>query len=54
MDLKHIAMFAWMPFLAADFGCVFGGLVAVRLQKRFGLSVINSRRCAFTLGSGDY
>src|SRR5450759_1743692 len=25
MDLKHIAMFAWMPFLAADFGCVFGG-----------------------------
>jgi len=44
-------MFAWMPFLAADFGCVFGGLVAMRLQKRFGLSVIDSRRCAFTLGA---
>src|SRR5436189_3882604 len=44
-------LFAWMPFRAADFGCVFGGLLAMRLQKRFGLSVINSRRCAFTLGA---
>ena len=26
MDLKQIALFAWMPFLAADFGCVFGGM----------------------------
>jgi MFS transporter, ACS family, hexuronate transporter len=51
MDLKHIAMFAWMPFLAADFGCMFGGLVAMTLQKRAGLSVINARRCAFTLGA---
>ncbi|QOY88792.1 MFS transporter [Paludibaculum fermentans] len=51
MDLKHIAMFAWLPFLAADFGCVFGGLVAMRLQKMAGLSLINARRCAFTLGA---
>ena len=51
MDLKQIAMFAWMPFLAADFGCVFGGIVAMRVQKRFKLSVINARRCAFTLGA---
>jgi len=51
MDLKHIALFAWMPFLAADFGCVFGGLVAMKLQKRFGLTVINSRRSVFTLGA---
>jgi ACS family hexuronate transporter-like MFS transporter len=50
MDLKHIAMFAWIPFLAADLGCMFGGTVAMALQKR-GLSVINSRRCAFTLGA---
>ncbi len=49
-DLKQIAMFAWMPFLAADFGCVFGGLVAMALQKR-GFSVINARRCSFTLGA---
>jgi ACS family hexuronate transporter-like MFS transporter len=51
MDLKHIAVFAWLPFLAADFGCMFGGLVAMTLQKRAGLSVINARRCAFTLGA---
>jgi ACS family hexuronate transporter-like MFS transporter len=51
MDLKQIALFAWMPFLAADFGCLFGGLVAMRLQKQFGVSIINSRRGAFTLGA---
>jgi ACS family hexuronate transporter-like MFS transporter len=44
-------MFAWLPFLAADFGCLFGGLAAMALQRRAGLSVINSRRCAFTLGA---
>jgi ACS family hexuronate transporter-like MFS transporter len=51
MDLKHIAMFAWLPFLAADFGCVFGGLVAMTFQKRLGLSVIHSRKAAFTVGA---
>jgi ACS family hexuronate transporter-like MFS transporter len=51
MDLKHIALFAWIPFLAADLGCMFGGLVAMTLQKRAGLSVINARRSAFTLGA---
>lgn len=49
-DLKQIALFAWLPFLAADFGCIFGGLVAMRLQK-MGISVINARRCAFTVGA---
>ena len=51
MDLKHIALFAWIPFLAADFGCMFGGVIAMTLQKRAGLSVINARRCAFTVGA---
>ena len=51
MDLKQIALFAWMPFLAADFGCIFGGVVAMQLQKRFGLTIINARRSAFTLGA---
>src|SRR5436309_5737777 len=50
-DLKQIALFAWMPFLAADFGCLFGGTVAMALQKRSGLSVVNARRCAFTVGA---
>jgi len=51
MDLKHIALFAWIPFLAADFGCLFGGLVAMTLQKHAGFSVIDARRSAFTLGA---
>jgi ACS family hexuronate transporter-like MFS transporter len=51
MDLKHIALFAWMPFLAADFGCLFGGTVSLTLQKFAGISLINARRCAFTLGA---
>ncbi len=51
MDLKQIALFAWMPFLAADFGCLFGGLVAMTLQKQFGIGIINSRRYAFTVGA---
>ena len=51
MDLRHIALFAWIPFLAADFGCVFGGLVAMALQKHGGLSVIDARRSVFTLGA---
>jgi len=50
-NLKQIALFAWMPFLAADFGCLFGGLLAMTLEKRAGLSVINSRRSAFTVGA---
>ena len=27
-DLKHIALFAWLPFLAADIGCIFGGVIS--------------------------
>jgi ACS family hexuronate transporter-like MFS transporter len=49
-DLKQIAMFAWLPFLAADLGCLFGPTVVLWLQKR-GVSLINARRGAFTLGA---
>jgi MFS transporter, ACS family, hexuronate transporter len=50
-DLKQIALFAWMPFLAADFGCLFGGSLAMALQKYAGMSVVNARRSAFSLGA---
>jgi MFS transporter, ACS family, hexuronate transporter len=50
-DLKQIAMFSWLPFLAADFGCVFGGILAATLQKYTHISLINARRCAFTAGA---
>ncbi|WP_334161348.1 MFS transporter [Phenylobacterium sp.] len=49
-DLKQIAMFAWLPFVAADLGCLFGPAVVLWLQKR-GVSLINARRGAFTLGA---
>jgi len=49
-DLKHIAMYAWLPFLAADLGCIFGPTVVLFLQRR-GLDLIDARRGAFTLGA---
>ena len=49
-DLKHIALYAWLPFLAADLGCVFGPGVVLFLQRR-GLDLIDARRGAFTLGA---
>jgi ACS family hexuronate transporter-like MFS transporter len=49
-DLKQIALFAWMPFLAADAGCLFGGVIVAALQKR-GVSLITARKWAFTVGA---
>jgi MFS transporter, ACS family, hexuronate transporter len=49
-DLKHIALFAWMPFVAADLGCLFGPAVSLWLQRR-GVGLVNARRFAFTLGA---
>jgi ACS family hexuronate transporter-like MFS transporter len=50
-DLKQIAMFAWLPFLAADVGCMFGGTISITLQKYAGMRLINARRSAFTVGA---
>jgi ACS family hexuronate transporter-like MFS transporter len=50
-DLKQIALFAWLPFLAADLGCLAGGTISLALQKRFGLRLIDARRSAFTVGA---
>ena len=50
-DLKQIALFAWLPFLAADIGCLSGGTISMTLQKRFGVRLINARRGAFTIGA---
>jgi ACS family hexuronate transporter-like MFS transporter len=49
-DLKQIALFAWMPFLAADAGCLAGGFVSLALQRR-GMRLLDARRSAFTLGA---
>jgi MFS transporter, ACS family, hexuronate transporter len=50
-DLKQVAMFAWLPFLAADLGCLSGGTISMALQHRFGVRLINARRGAFTVGA---
>ena len=50
-DLTQIAMFAWLPFLAADLGCMFGGTISMTLQNYAGMGLINARRCAFTAGA---
>ena len=49
-DLKQIALFAWLPFLAADLGCLFGPAVVAWLQRR-GVDLVDARRGAFTLGA---
>jgi len=51
MDLAHIALFAWMPFLAADAGGVLGGYLAPFLQKWRGLSLESSRIAGVALGA---
>ena len=49
-NLKEIALTAWLPFLAADLGCMFGGVIVAFLQRR-GVGLINARRGAFTTGA---
>ncbi|WP_044042987.1 MFS transporter [Caballeronia insecticola] len=51
MDLKHIAMFAWLPFLAADLGGLFGGYLSPFLMKRFRLPLVASRIAGVVLGA---
>jgi ACS family hexuronate transporter-like MFS transporter len=49
-DLTQIAMFAWLPFLTADVGCMFGPILVAWFQKR-GFTLLNARRTAFTIGA---
>ncbi|MDU5332693.1 MAG: MFS transporter, partial [Enterobacter hormaechei] len=42
MDLKQIAMFAWLPFLAADLGSVASGYLTRLYTRLFGCSRVNS------------
>lgn len=49
-DIKQLALFAWLPFVAADLGCLFGPALVLWLQRR-GMGLINARRTAFTVGA---
>ncbi|MBN6043792.1 MFS transporter [Citrobacter sp. ku-bf4] len=42
MDLKQIALFAWLPFLAADLGSVASGYLTKLYVRLFGFTRVNS------------
>ena len=48
-DVKQIAMYAWVPYVGAAFGALFGGVLAQRLIDR-GNSVNRARKTAIALG----
>jgi len=50
MNLKQIAMFAWMPFLAADLGCIVGGYLPPFFMKYFKANLITSRKLVVVMG----
>ena len=49
-DLKDIALFAWIPFLAVDLGSISGGYLGKKLIDR-GASVDQSRKIIIWLGA---
>lgn len=51
MNLKQIAVFAWLPFLAADLGGIFGGYLSPLLMRYFKLSLVPSRIAGIVLGA---
>ncbi|MEN3261650.1 MFS transporter [Sodalis endosymbiont of Spalangia cameroni] len=50
-NLKEIAMFAWLPMLFADLGCIVGGYMHPFFQRVFGVNLIVSRKLVVTLGA---
>jgi len=51
MDIKQFALFAWLPFVASDLGCVLGGYLAPLLATRFNLHIVNARLATITIGA---
>ncbi|MDR6741545.1 ACS family hexuronate transporter-like MFS transporter [Herbaspirillum sp. 1173] len=51
MNIKEIAMFAWLPFLAADIGCVLGGYLSPLFHKHLNVSLFTSRKLVMLVGS---
>jgi len=51
MDLKQIALFAWMPFLAADLGGLCGGYISPYIARWFKIDLIPSRVVPISLAA---
>ncbi|HVO18078.1 MAG TPA: MFS transporter [Anaeromyxobacter sp.] len=48
LNMKEVALFAWVPFLAADLGCLFGGVLSPFFM-RLGARVLTARKLAMTV-----
>lgn len=51
MDIKQFALFAWMPFLFADLGCIAGGYLSPFFSKYTRLSLVNTRVASVGVGA---
>ncbi|WP_219116125.1 MFS transporter [Janthinobacterium sp. UMAB-56] len=51
MNIKEIAMFAWLPFLAADIGCVLGGYLSPWFHQYWKVSLFTSRKLVVIVGA---
>jgi ACS family hexuronate transporter-like MFS transporter len=50
-NLKAIALTAWLPFVAADLGCMVGGPLSAWLKRRFDTPIVNGKRIVFTMAA---
>lgn len=50
LNLKQVAYFAWVPFLAADLGCLVGGMLSPFFINR-GFALLTARKAAVTVPS---
>jgi len=51
MNITDIAMFAWLPFLAADIGCVLGGYLSPFFHRYAKVSLFTSRKMVMAVGA---
>jgi MFS transporter, ACS family, hexuronate transporter len=51
MNIKQIGYFAWLPFLAADLGSMFGGVLSPFFMKKMRMSVMTARKCSATVSA---
>jgi MFS transporter, ACS family, hexuronate transporter len=51
LNLKQIAIFAWVPFLAADLGSLFGGMLSPIFMKKMRVSVMTARKCSASVSA---
>ena len=50
LDLRSIALWAWLPFLAADLGSLAAGLLPPFLMRK-GVPLLTSRKITMTIGA---